>query len=222
MQQQPSQSSQSSTRIVDLDRQQFQHQHLPPTTRNERVDQSSTSYQHLVDIHPNPYGHSTQKLEDMRPPMPPRGSEIPRGSETQPNTGFPPNDMPKKEQSQITIDEQTRPNYIPQAHQTIDQSYLQQYEKNTQREINEYMDKHKRESRLTKLWECSQIPIIVGLLFFMFNIPIISSFVTKYLTFMVIYDANGMFNISGLIFKSIAFGFSYYILNQIIILLQEI
>lgn len=225
---QQSQQLPSSTRIVDLDR---QHQHMPPGTRVERQDQQSTTYQH-IDAHPNPYGHSTPNLSEMSPPIQARINtdpyqqqhnqrqqggvgQVQGGSGQSPSVGqgFPPRDIPKMDPSQIIIDEQARPNYIPTEHQTIDQAYLQQYEKNTQREIDEYLDKHKRESKWTSIWESSQIPIMIGLLFFVFNMPIASMLIKKYMSVMDMHDVDGNFSISGLLIKSVVFGITYYLVQ---------
>jgi hypothetical protein len=55
-----------------------------------------------------------------------------------------------------------------------------------------------------------QIPIFVGILFFFFQLPIINKMIFKKFSFLSLHDADGNFNIYGLLLKSILFGGIYY------------
>jgi len=237
----------SSTKIIDLDRQQHQ---LPSfSINNDRIDtaSSSTTYK-PINVHPSPYGYPSNGYE-MPPPIPVRGGaslsdyditgqggqggqgynptiSLNQQSEIMPTmnqpTGILPRDIPKGDISKLTTDEQIITGYIPPAKQTIDQAYLQQYEKNTQRELDEYLDKHSRESKLTQLWESCQIPIFIGIMFFIFNLPIVSTIILKYLSFMATYDVAGNFVLSGLLFKSAFFGIIYYFIMQVVLFISTL
>ena len=66
-------------------------------------------------------------------------------------------------------------------------------------------------------YERLQIPILVGLLFFIFQMPVFNTFLRKNFTFLALYNEDGNFNIVGLIFKSVLFGGIFYMMQQFIV-----
>ena len=74
---------------------------------------------------------------------------------------------------------------------------------------------NKRKERLmdTLLTEI-QIPIFIGILFFVFQMPLIDVLIFKRFSFMRIYNEDGNFNFYGLFIKSILFAMSYTILTR--------
>ena len=53
------------------------------------------------------------------------------------------------------------------------------------------------------------MPIFVGLLFFLFQTPVLNTLIFKKFSFMTIYNSDGNFNFNGLFLKSLLFG-SFY------------
>ena len=105
-------------------------------------------------------------------------------------------------------DEQVRPNHIPTAKLTTD--YLREYEDRMVKMTDEHQkDKH-RKDLIGSLYDEFQTPILIGVLFFLFQIPMINTLMFKYLSFMKIYNEDGNLNLYGLMFKSILFGLTYF------------
>jgi len=59
-----------------------------------------------------------------------------------------------------------------------------------------------------------QIPSFIGILFFVFQMPLIDALIFKKFSFMRIYNEDGNFNFYGLFVKSLMFGFSYSLLTR--------
>jgi hypothetical protein len=55
-----------------------------------------------------------------------------------------------------------------------------------------------------------QVPIVIILLYFFFQMPIMNTLLFKKFSFLSIYNDDGNFNLSGLMLKSILFGATYY------------
>ena len=104
-------------------------------------------------------------------------------------------------------DEQMRPNHIPSAKLTTD--YLREYEDRMVKMTDEHQkEKHRKD--LIGSYDEFQTPILIGVLFFLFQIPFINTLMFKYLSFMKIYNEDGNLNLYGLMFKSVLFGFTYF------------
>jgi hypothetical protein len=174
-----------------------------------------------INLHPNPYGISAQN-----PIMPPPQQQLP--TQQQVPMQMPPQYISEEQKMQIQSlqqqrlpsrdipsdqagynhDEQITPNYIPKAKQEKD--YVRDYEDMTEKNLKEYEDKNRKEKKLDIILTELQIPIFISILFFFFQLPIINTLVFKRFVFLSIYNSDGNFNFSGLVFKSILFGLFYY------------
>jgi hypothetical protein len=105
-------------------------------------------------------------------------------------------------------DEMIQPNHIPSAKLTTD--YLREYEDRMGKMNEEHQREKHRKELITSLYDEFQTPILIGVLFFLFQIPMINSLMFKYLSFMKIYDDDGNLNLYGIMLKSILFGFTYF------------
>jgi hypothetical protein len=105
-------------------------------------------------------------------------------------------------------DEQMRPNHIPSAKLTTD--YLREYEDRMVKMTDEHQKEKHRKDLIGSLYDELQTPILIGVLFFLFQIPFINTLMFKYLSFMKIYNEDGNLNLYGLMFKSVLFGFAYF------------
>ena len=113
-------------------------------------------------------------------------------------------------------DEAVQPNYVPQKEQ---EDYIQNTD--TEQEIlaRRMKNKNSRDS-LEILYDEFQIPIIIGLLYFIFQLPVVRSKLTTLIP--ALFNKDGNPNLSGYIFNSIFFSLLYYVISKSMSHLQSI
>jgi len=113
-------------------------------------------------------------------------------------------------------DEAIQPNYVPQKEQ---EDYIQNTD--TEQEILARRMKN-RDSRdsLEILYDEFQVPIIIGLLYFIFQLPVVRSKLTTLIP--SLFNKDGNPNLSGYIFNSIFFAVLYYVISKSMAHLQSI
>jgi hypothetical protein len=110
----------------------------------------------------------------------------------------------------ITQDPNIQPNYIaPDNNKYIDENIP-----NDEIEDN-YNNIVKSSNSLDKLYDEIQIPLLLIVLYFVFQLPIFKITLFKYLPFLC--NTDGNMNLNGLLFTSISYGIIYYVLSQTII-----
>jgi hypothetical protein len=119
-------------------------------------------------------------------------------------TSLPSRDIPLRTE-QLTRDEQTMPNYIPKPE-------LVDYINNNNDDMNQYINAEKRQSSLDSLYDELQAPLLLAVLYFLFQLPFFKKLVFKYLPFLCHNDGN--YNFNGLVFTCGFFGFIYYSLSK--------
>ncbi len=110
-------------------------------------------------------------------------------------------------------DETIQPNYIPpfSSGGGGDNKYVESQEERIKRQR-----KLKRGKLFSGNWTLDDIiaelqqPIIVAMLFFIFQSPYIHSSMAKYLSFMKLFEEDGNINTSGILTKSVLFGLCYF------------
>ena len=124
-------------------------------------------------------------------------------------TQLPSRDIPLQTQ-QLTNDAQTQPNYIPQPTQR-DRDYINDMNSDN---INPYGDyrEEKIQNSLDSLYDELQAPLLLAILYFLFQLPFFKKSVFKYLPFFC--NTDGNYNFNGLIFTCALFGFIYYSLSK--------
>jgi len=125
-------------------------------------------------------------------------------------TQLPSRDIPMNT-SEHNIDPQIQPNYIPQPKNNSD--YIKNYEE-TSNIINDFNKSNQKQKSLDDIYNEIQTPLLLTVLYFLFQLPFFRNFLFKYLPFLFSNDGN--FNINGFIFTSIFFGSIFYLLNKII------
>lgn len=163
-----------------------------------------------MNIHPNPYGNNLNQS-----PPPPAINDFREQShniqlsqehrDMLDNT--PHNRLPSRDIQMNTMDysndEQVHTNYIPQNNK----DYIKDYDDNIQKHRQE---KHKIRLIDTIFTEI-QIPLIISILFFIFQMSFLNNIFIKFLPFYTyLYNQDGNINIYGMVFKSILFGVFYY------------
>lgn len=235
-----------TTKIMDLPENiTIQHNMMsgpPPPQMQQKPGTSgqagSTTYT-PIDVHPNPYGHPPPSVPNMPTPSysdsgqsnqisyPPTNSSYSAPALEQmqhmPQQPLPSRDIPIST-VQYTNDEQMQPNYIPPLPDSVKKTteYLKQYDEATERKIEAHEEVKKKESRMDFLIEQGQIPVLVAIIFFIFNMPIVNTYIFKHLAFLSIYDNDGNFNLYGLLLKSVMFGSLFYTISQGIRILSEL
>jgi hypothetical protein len=126
-------------------------------------------------------------------------------------TKLPSRDIPMATHN-LTQDIQTTPNYIPTTQSTI-QSNMDYNE--TDDIINTYNNRLQNNSKLDDFYNTIQIPILLAILYFLFQLPIFKKTLYKYLSFLFLSDGN--YNINGYLFTSCLYGFFYYLINLFIL-----
>jgi hypothetical protein len=119
-------------------------------------------------------------------------------------TTLPSRDIPLNTE-QLTQDAQVQPNYVPPP-ETRD------YINETDEDINMYIQNEKNQNSLDAIYDELQAPLLLAVLYFLFQLPIFKKTVFKYLPFFCHGDGN--YNFNGLIFTCALFGFIYYSLSK--------
>ena len=132
------------------------------------------------------------------------------GSTLMPNREIPTNN------SHITQDEAIKPNFIPK---TQNENYIE--EENTMDSlIQQNKNKNVEQDRLDLMYEELQIPLLVMILFFFFQLPIFQKTLVKYAPSLFSRDGNPTF--SGYFVKTLMFGVTFYVITKITNQLSEI
>jgi hypothetical protein len=122
-------------------------------------------------------------------------------------TMLPSRDIPR-EQEHMVRDQQIQPNYIPQPSQV---DYIQQHEQNNEIiEAQQYKDKHT--STLDSMYDELQTPLLLCVLFFLFQLPFFKKNLFVYVPALFLNDGN--YNIYGYVFMSILFSLVYYVFSK--------
>jgi hypothetical protein len=118
-------------------------------------------------------------------------------------------DIPRNTEN-IIQDPQIQPNYIPSNRETED--YIGDYEDNDEI-ISKYNRHVDQDSSLDQLYDEIQVPLLICILYFLFQLPIFKRLLFKY--FPVLFFKDGNINIYGYLFTSILFGTLYYFISKV-------
>ena len=115
---------------------------------------------------------------------------------------LPSRDIPQS-QTHLTQDAELKPNYIPDSNTDyIENSYNH----------NQIVDEHKRKeannNNLDSLYDDIHIPIILAVIYFVFQLPIIKKNTLKYIP--SLFSKDGNYNFVGYVITSMAFASTYY------------
>ena len=122
-------------------------------------------------------------------------------------TMLPSRDIPQNTQS-LTQDAYIKPNYVPPPSNT---DYI-----NDSSDASEYINKYQHETQiknsLDNIYDELQTPLLMSILYFLFQLPIMKKTLFKYIPFLCHNDGN--YNLNGLLFTAIAFGFLFFSLSK--------
>ena len=199
-----------------------------------------------INVHPNPYGQGSGGPNNIMPPpmqttsppmqqmapmyMPPQSHQ----SNNIPATLSPeqqmmlqnmkPQQLPSRdihfETSSFAQDEEIQANYIPKSKKNKD--FVRDYENLTESKLEKHEQGKHRERLVDRIFTEIQLPILISILYFVFQMPIINKLFFKPLTFLTIYGPDGNFNFQGLIMRSLLFGISFHAMVKIALFLSEL
>lgn len=225
-----------TTRIMDLPENITMQ--MNPSTRGDGIN---TSYS-PIDVHPNPYGHPPPSVPSIPNPtgtsnmqsLPPVPQANPTQNFQESHTNMyqqqqqnvptvPPNQvtLPSRDIPQNTAnlvqDVQVQPNYVPPVSDSNQKTaeYMKQYDAINEEKIRTHNAQMAKEQSTDDFMEKIQLPVLVMLLFFIFHMPIVDTFVFKRLTFLSIHNSDGNFNMNGMILRSVLFGVMIYFLQYV-------
>jgi hypothetical protein len=118
----------------------------------------------------------------------------------------------------ISQDVQVQANYVPPP-PPQHSDYIQQYEENNDI-VDEYYEKQKRNASLDSMYDEVQTPLLLAVLFFLFQLPFFKKYLFAYMPMIFLNDGN--YNIYGFVFMSALFAFVYYLLGKIMTNLNNI
>ena len=139
-------------------------------------------------------------------------------------TNLPSRDIPMTT-SNMMNDAQIKPNFIPNPQaqaQQINQygprpmpsnNYIEEHEQDMTSE-EKYRKSQIVNSNAEDIYKLMQVPIIVGILYFAFQLPVMRKYVLKFIP--SVFNSDGNYNISGLIFMSALFSASYFGLSKVL------
>ena len=129
-------------------------------------------------------------------------------------TSLPSRDIPRDSLS-MQHDDQIKPNYIPRdrGHNQGDDDYISRYESTDEVRENNRRSKNKSDT-LETLYTEFQMPILIGVIYFMFQMPALRTAIMQFLPSM--FNKDGNMNLQGLVSMSVLYAVAYYILTKII------
>ena len=111
----------------------------------------------------------------------------------------------------IATDPQVQPNYVPPPPQNQD-DYIKSYEQ-TSDMVDRYNTNLNRQNSLDDMYNEIQTPLLLSVLYFLFQLPFFRKFLYGY--FPILFSNDGNLNINGFMFSSVLFGLIFYGLNKV-------
>jgi hypothetical protein len=120
--------------------------------------------------------------------------------------------LPSRDIPQNTVhfaDEQIKPNFVPISESNED--YIKN-ELSEQEILEKRMRNYNKKDSLEVLYDELQIPIIICILYFIFQLPIVKS---KFLSLLPsLHNSDGNPNLTGFVTNSFIFGITYYVISK--------
>jgi hypothetical protein len=106
---------------------------------------------------------------------------------------------------QLTNDPQIQPNFVPPPKNS-------DYINETDDDINNYYKIENVNNSLDSIYDELQGPLLLAVMYFIFQLPIFKKTIFKYVSFLC--NADGNYNINGLLFTCFLFGLINYALSK--------
>jgi hypothetical protein len=227
--------NESTTRIADLPENiklqsdNYGVSSLPPSGENAATMFDPTGLQNTylpINIHRNPYlGGNSQNETNPSP----KGHTVSLPNNLSPEQkmmleNMPSQRLPSRDINMntdfYTQDEQIQPNYIPQSLSNTD--FVRDSENLTASKIEKHQSSGYRAKMIDSMIHEFQTPILIALLYFLFQMPYLNTIVFSKFSFLNLYHSDGNINFYGLFLKSILFGISFYSLMKSVDFISDI
>ena len=185
-----------------------------------------------MNIHPNPYGNELQPHNSPMPEIsPPRNENQPPSGilkmsnderemiSNTPRVRLPSRDLPMDEDEYLH-DEEITGNYIPRV--KFQDDFVSDYEEITTEKILQRETRKRNESMVDRILSDLQVPLLITILFFLFQMPAINTLFFKRFAFLSIYNSDGNINFFGIALKSVIFGSLFYVLQKTVNVLVDL
>jgi len=110
----------------------------------------------------------------------------------------------------LSNDPQIIPNYVP--HSSNIKDYIKNNENNNDI-IHHYNNKNNMNNSLDDIYNEIQTPLLLAVLYFLFQLPFFKNFLYKYLP--LLFSNDGNYNIKGFLFVSVLFGLLFHFLMKL-------
>jgi hypothetical protein len=110
----------------------------------------------------------------------------------------------------LSNDPQVQPNYVPPPQNNVD--YIKNYEEASDM-IDNYSKNMNNQNSLDDMYNEIQTPLLLAVLYFLFQLPFFRKFLYSYLP--SLFSNDGNLNINGFLFTSVLFGLTFYTFNKI-------
>jgi hypothetical protein len=128
-------------------------------------------------------------------------------------TNLPSRDIPMNTTGMMN-DAQINPNYMPQNYRKEEANdYISQHEEEEMNEVK-YSNNVRSTDTMEDIYKLIQVPLLVSILYFAFQLPVFRKYMLKYIP--SVFNADGNYNISGLVFVSALFGLGYFGLTKVL------
>ena len=123
-------------------------------------------------------------------------------------TTLPSRDIPKN-QAHLSQDVQMQPNYIPSPESNTD--YIREHQTNEEI-IRAQARKQDHKNTLDNLYDELQMPLLIGILYFLFQLPVVQKQMCKIIP--ALFHKDGNPNLSGYLFTSATFAGVFFLLTK--------
>jgi len=128
-------------------------------------------------------------------------------------TQLPSRDIPTTTNN-LTQDIQVKQGYIPPPHLAQHQEkYIPEYQQHDNYNYNSNNNSNNNSNSLDDLYNEIQVPLLLTILYFLFQLPIFRKLLFTY--FPILFSKDGNININGYFFTSVLFGILYYLIHKV-------
>lgn len=160
-----------------------------------------------INIHPNPYGN-TDPPNGIIAPVPTNKGRFYEDSAATQHQRLPSRDI-RIDQSEMTQDEEIRANYIPKAQNMRD--FLKEYETEEAPIIAKHRKNKKKVRFSDDLFAQLQMPILIGILYFIFQMGVFNRILLKATEkFVKLFNDDGSIGFYGNLTKSLLFASAFF------------
>jgi hypothetical protein len=113
-----------------------------------------------------------------------------------------------------TQDEEVQANYIPRSTEPTD--YIRDYEEAESKKWKRHEEEKYRKESAEDLVTQFQTPVIIALMYFIFQMPVLNRLLFKYGSMLPFFREDGNLNLGGMCVKSVAFASVYFLMERIV------